>query len=100
MHVTITEIGTVTPSKFKALYVEDGGAHFEKFLHLRSYSQQAWNTNSDNLYFSCAPDLLDHHEGLLEKGALAGALTVSAMFVLNRARPRLLADSDSIDSST
>ena len=100
MHVPITEIGTVTPSKFKTFHVEDGGAYFENFLHLQSYSQQAWNTNSDNLYLSCAPGLVDRHEGLLKKGAPAGALTVSVMFVLNRAHPRLLADSDSMGSST
>ena len=32
-------------------YVEHGGMRFEKFLRVHSWSQNAWNTNSDNMWF-------------------------------------------------
>lgn len=41
-------------------YVEDGGVRFEKFLHLQSYSQDAWNTNSDNMWFLMPADRQIH----------------------------------------
>ena len=41
-------------------YVEHDGLRFEKFLYLRSFPQEAWNTNSDNMWFPMPADRQIH----------------------------------------
>ena len=44
-------------------YVMYNGLRFEKFLHMHSYRyQEAWNTNSDNMWFPMPADRLFHVE--------------------------------------
>ena len=43
-------------------YVMNNGLRFEKFLYMRSYNQNAWNTNSDNMWFPMPADRLLHVE--------------------------------------
>ena len=43
---------TVTEIPF---YVEENGIQYAKFLNMINYPQNAWNTNSDNMWFHCLP---------------------------------------------
>ena len=43
-------------------YVEDGGTCYEKFLHMHTYRQSAYNTNSDNMWFPMPSNRLIHIE--------------------------------------
>ena len=43
-------------------YVMHNGLRFEKFLYMHSYGQEAWNTNSDNMWFPMPADRLLHVE--------------------------------------
>jgi hypothetical protein len=43
-------------------YVERNGIRFEKFLRMHSYDQNAWNTNSDNMWFPMPADRQIHLE--------------------------------------
>ncbi len=43
-------------------YVMHNGLRLEKFLYMHSYSQGAWNTNSDNMWFPIPADRLIHME--------------------------------------
>ena len=43
-------------------YVRHNGLRFEKFLYMHGYSQHAYNTNSDNMWFPMPADRLVHLE--------------------------------------
>ena len=49
----MTRAGYSGPNQghFIKIYTEQNQKQYEKYIYVRSYGQNAWNTNSDNLWF-------------------------------------------------
>ena len=48
------QVGTSGPSNrqhYIKIYTQQGSQQYEKYITLKSYGHNAWNTNSDNLWF-------------------------------------------------
>ncbi len=45
---TTSPVGLVTHLK---IYTEEGDSDYVQYIGIRTYTNQAWNTNSDNLWF-------------------------------------------------
>ena len=49
--ILVASSGPSPHAHYVKIYTEQDQRHYEKYILLVSYNQNAWNTNSDNLWF-------------------------------------------------